>query len=304
MQLQMLQRFVKPVRWSVVGIVLLSSVFFTLRWNWVICEDKLATVGSQAVVKVCHSPSVTDLPVVTTILLIILLLLPDLSEIGIPGFISLKRQVGQQEAKLEMLRTEVQQAVSQDVAQKVDTTLNINLADTKEALHEFERKSGIPSRGVMDNGVSSIDGAQRRELKIQLLEHAATLDDLVKRGSALTEVDKAKAKEQDLLFELLGRKVQRRPDENYFQLTRAISESRERLRFLDSQPDSEKDAELVEWIEAFAPEISIIRAARDAIAHAQPIADDKLVEAAQLAEGLLASWKARETTRSSALQKS
>jgi hypothetical protein len=41
-------------------------------------------------------------------------------------------------------------------------------------------------------------------------------------------------------------------------------------------------------------------AARDAVIKSDPITDNKLLEAAKLAEGLLASWKSRERERSEA----
>jgi hypothetical protein len=304
MQVGIPKKLMKAARWSVAGgILLLSSIFF-ISHNWVICDEKLAAVGTHAVVKVCHSPSVTDLPVIAIFLFVVLLLLPDLSEVGVPGLISLKRQVEQQETKLGnleqelTLRTEVQQVAHQ--TQKMESTVNIQLADTKEALREFERKSGIVTNYEDDDGVVELSTTRRAELKSQLIDNANALDKLVRRGSSLTELDKAKAREHELYSELLKRKIQRSPGDSYFELTREIGESRERLRSLENQPDPERDADLIEWVEKFAPEIAIIDAARDAVIKSDPITDNKLLEATKLAEGLLASWKSRERKRSEA----
>jgi hypothetical protein len=301
------KKLIKAARWSVAGgILLLSSIFF-ISHDWVICDQKLAAVGTHPVVKVCHSPSLTDLPVIAILLLVLLLLLPDLSEVGVPGLISLKGKVEQQEAKLGNLeqeltfRTEVQQVAQQ--AQKVESTVNIQLADTKEALHEFERKSGIVTNYADDNGAVKLSNTQRAELRSQLIDNANALDEVVRRGSSLTELDKAKAREYEKYSGLLKRKIQRRPDDSYFELTRAIGESRQRLNSLNGQADPEKDAYLTEWVEKFAPEIAIIDAARDAVIRSGPITDNKLLEAAKLAEGLLASWKARERERPEARQR-
>lgn len=76
------------------GLLLLVSVFLT--WDRTVCGDELANTGDQGAVRVCRPVAISDAPVVGGILLILLLLLPDLSEIGIPGFLSLKRQVREQ----------------------------------------------------------------------------------------------------------------------------------------------------------------------------------------------------------------
>lgn len=308
MQVDIPKKLIKAARWSAAGGILLLTFVFFISHNWVICDQKLAAVGTQAVVKVCHSPSFTDLPVIAILLLVVLLLLPDLSEVGVPGLFSLKRQVEQQETKLGnleqelTLRAEVKQIAQQ--TQKVESTFNINLADTKEALHEFERKSGIAIHYTDDNGAVGLSNTQRAELRSQLIDNANALDELVRRGSSLTELDKAKAREYEIYSELLKRKIRRRPHDSYFELTRDIGESRQRLNSLDSQPDPEKDADLVEWVDKFAPEIAIIDAARDAVIKSGPITDNKLLEAAKLTEGLLTSWKAREGERSEAHRRS
>lgn len=308
MQVDKPKKLFKAVRWSVAGGILLLSFVFFVSHNWVICDQKLAAVGTQPVVKVCHSPSLTDLPVIAILLLVVLLLLPDLSEVGFPGLFSLKRQVEQQETKLGnleqelTLQTEMKQVAQQ--TQKVESTFNIQLADTGEALRDFERKSGIAIHYPDGNGAVKLSNTQRAELRSQLIDDANAVDELVWRGSSLTELDKAKAREREVYSELLKRKIQRRPGDSYFELTRDIGESRQRLSSLDNQPDPEKDADLVEWVEKFAPEIAIIDAARDAVIKSGPITDNKLLEAAKLAEGLLTSWKARERERSEARQRS
>ncbi len=304
MQVDKAKKLIKAARWSVAGGILLLSFFFFISHNWAICDQKLAAVGTQAVVKVCHSPSLTDLPVIAILLLVLLLLLPDLSEVGFPGLFSLKRQVEQQETKLGNLEQELTfQAEVKQVAQqtqKVESTFNIQLADTGEALRDFERKSGIAIHYADDNGAVGLSNTQRAQLRSQLIDDANAVDELVRRGSSLTELDKAKAREYEVYSELLKRKIQRRPGDSYFELTRDIGESRQRLSSLDGQPDPEKDADLAEWVEKFAPEIAIIDAARDAVIKSGPITDNKLLEAAKLAEGLLTSWKARERERSEA----
>lgn len=98
----------KKLRWFVAALILAGGTFLVSR-GWTMCEDKLATTGTNAVVRVCRPLAVTDPPVAGALLLVVLLLLPDLAEVGIPGFLTLKRRVEQQEEKVEQQTIKVEE---------------------------------------------------------------------------------------------------------------------------------------------------------------------------------------------------
>ncbi len=88
-----------------------------------VCSDVVTTTGR--VVRVCRPPQFTDGLVVAGLVVVILLLLPDLGEIGLPGMFSLRRTVEEQDSRLEneearreLLETEVN-ALSTQVLQAV-----------------------------------------------------------------------------------------------------------------------------------------------------------------------------------------
>jgi hypothetical protein len=174
----------KPARWLAAMLLLLAGIAGIIISGWTVCEERVATVGGQAVVRVCRPPALTDLPVVTGLLVALLLLLPDLAEIGIPGFISLKRRVDDQEAKLAGLEVQVDQSAElrQTAVQSVDSTanaVNLNYIDMNSVLHEFRNKNGgnasLDSHAVLGLHVAP----QRGQLEAQLLRAWARLQPLV-----------------------------------------------------------------------------------------------------------------------------
>jgi hypothetical protein len=64
-----------------------------------VCADTLTPAG--AVVRTCRAPQLPDGLVVATLVVLLLLLLPDLAEIGVPGLLTLRRRVEEQESRLE-----------------------------------------------------------------------------------------------------------------------------------------------------------------------------------------------------------
>lgn len=183
--LERLRGWWKPVRWSAAMLLLVAGIVGIIISRWTVCEERLATVGGQAVVRVCRPPALTDLPVVTGLLVALLLLLPDMVEIGIPGFISLKRRVEDQEAKLAGLELQLAQSVDlhQAAVQEADsraTALNFNLIDVQGALRAFRDKAGEEVPGFHDAAqwVARVS-LQRGQLEAQLLRVWARLQPLV-----------------------------------------------------------------------------------------------------------------------------
>jgi hypothetical protein len=84
-------------RGLVVAVVLAVAITLAAGRGRV-CSDALTNAG--AVVRTCRAPSVGDGEVVAFGLLVLLLLLPDLTEFGVPGLITLRRRVAEQESAI------------------------------------------------------------------------------------------------------------------------------------------------------------------------------------------------------------
>jgi hypothetical protein len=82
-------------RWTVAFAVLLTCVFGLLAGWFEVCS--VETAGTT-VTRTCNGPSITDAGAVAIAFLIVLLLAPDMSEVGVFG-VSLKRRLWQQRKK-------------------------------------------------------------------------------------------------------------------------------------------------------------------------------------------------------------
>ena len=121
----------RGARWLTVAVLLLWGGY-QLMWDKVadICSDQLA--DNSSVVKVCEPIGLTDPRIAWILLIVLLLLLPDLSEIELAGALSLKRAVTEVQRENENLRSDVQQlriTTSQIAHQQQQT--NIYLYDQR-----------------------------------------------------------------------------------------------------------------------------------------------------------------------------
>jgi len=323
----------KAARWLAAALLLLAGVAGIVISGWTVCEDRLAAVGGQAVVRVCRPPALIDLPVVATLAIALLLLLPDMVEIGIPGFISLKRRVEDQEAKLAGLELQMAQSVDvrQSAVQEADSralALNVNLLDVQGALREFQDKAGeeISSMHMLSQGRVT---PRRGQLEGQLLRAWAQLQPLVE-SSEFALNDETRIHDAQLrvhwaesLYQMsqhdrqlaqremrsnrpqeveLGKQEFARSESETLETAERLREARAHLERLiaKSKPPvrgqltNEQLAALRKWRIDFSQEVSIVETAQRAVAQAEPIDDEKLVAAVRLAEGLLAAWDSRQ----------
>lgn len=115
------------LRWGLATLVILVGIWLTLPGAHVICRDELANVGKNAVVRTCGPLGVTDLPVVCGILLLVVLLGPDLSEVSI-GVLTLKRSVEDTQRGQEEIRGEVEglkQAFTMQASTSAEQTTSV-----------------------------------------------------------------------------------------------------------------------------------------------------------------------------------
>jgi hypothetical protein len=86
------------LRRAAVVLVMVTVAVALASGHGRVCSD--AVTGAGAVVRTCRTPSVGDGEVLAFGLLVLLLLLPDLTEFGVPGLITLRRRVAEQESAL------------------------------------------------------------------------------------------------------------------------------------------------------------------------------------------------------------
>ena len=90
--------------------VLVFCVYCLLASRFSVCSvETVTTKGEKTVTKTCDGPTVTDAGVVAVTLLVVLLLAPDMSEVGIFG-VSLKRRLEVAEQKAQSSATKAQAA--------------------------------------------------------------------------------------------------------------------------------------------------------------------------------------------------
>jgi len=95
-------------RRAVAGLVVLVGGVMLLAGQVAdVCRDEVA---GSTVVQVCEPIGLTDPRIVWALLVVVLLLLPDVSELELAGVLSLKRAVAQVEGQAELLRGEAQRA--------------------------------------------------------------------------------------------------------------------------------------------------------------------------------------------------
>jgi hypothetical protein len=265
-----------------------------------------------------------------------LLLLPDFSEIGIPGFLSLKRRVQEQESKLEeqeaklvALDAQMTQAIGlrQKAVQDVDTRANamsVNVLDIAGVLRRFESKAEQELLAASDREHESEDlvPVAKAQLESRLLRIWAQLEPPVKTGLAyqasrnraavaeenfrsltkrlpgLTEVEKhlTALANEDPAAVDVG-------ELNLLIQKKVDLEAMERaaMHTLDlaaAELSRIEDSTASEWSARFDQEIRIARVAHNALIHGEPIEDDKLSAAVRLAEGLLEAWRIRSGSAS------
>lgn len=167
------------VRWAAVGVLVVAAGAFSLL-SFLIrdlrpCRDVLAQSGDHGVVTVCAPTTLSDYwPVLVAILL---LLWPDISELSFGGF-SIKRQLRQQEQKIESLRQDVLR-VSTSVSQTQQTILLPGgVVDWKRVESTIDKKMSepiAPGPGTEAMATEADDAELRGTLMSQLFSVWETL---------------------------------------------------------------------------------------------------------------------------------
>ncbi len=125
------------VRWlGALAVALGAAAYYIDGVNQsIVCEDSVVSMKGKIVER--GPPGLTEL--LPFALIIAILLAPDLGELGIPGLLSVKRKVRQQEDRQDALETKLMR-IEQNVEQRVEQTQNFHFGDIMEAGRQFQEK--------------------------------------------------------------------------------------------------------------------------------------------------------------------
>lgn len=250
------------VRRSVAILIAVALSLGTLGlFGFQVCRDALATVGTQAIVRMCGPASLTDLA--PWALIIALLLAPEFTRLDFFGVVSLHRTVKEQVRRQEQLASDlfqVKTAVSQNV--RVENQI-IMAPEPREALGALNDKASrflqqTPGPLAFAFAPSKLD-RQARPVRAQMESQLLRLwEDIQAYIDYVSEPSSA------------GWVVRPRT-------TRPSAEP----------PDPAILGVIADWRGLFWDEIQLVRAARNSVAHAVEISDSDLEEALTVGRRLL-----------------
>jgi subtilisin family serine protease len=116
----------RGLRWGIAaGVIVVAVILWVPGVLPKVCEDQVAQTGEDGVVRVCRQLSISDPAVLGFLLLLLLAVWPDLSEVSV-GIVKLTRKVDEQADRTErvsnevrLLSLELRQTISQQVSQQV-----------------------------------------------------------------------------------------------------------------------------------------------------------------------------------------
>jgi subtilisin family serine protease len=145
------------LRWSLLFVLAVAAVVLSFVDGALeICEEQLVQ-GSREVVEVCRHPDVGDPGVLAFMLVFLVVLWPDVSQVSF-GVVSLTRKVEEQSAKTEEVRRDVQmlgvslnQALSQQVSQQVVNYIGTTAtAEPRAVVAQPPPRAGVTMEEVLE----------------------------------------------------------------------------------------------------------------------------------------------------------
>jgi hypothetical protein len=94
-----------------------------------VCTDQVARVGNTALVRSCDPLSLTDAPLLALVGTAVLLLLPDVSSLEIPGILRLERRVEAQVDRQEKIAEEIKNLVQQNQHQRQEASFHVYFSE-------------------------------------------------------------------------------------------------------------------------------------------------------------------------------
>jgi hypothetical protein len=255
-------------RWAAAFVVLLGCSWGLLDSRFSVCDVETKSEKAEiTVTQTCDQPSVSDAGVVAVALLIILLLAPDMSEIGVFG-VSIKRRLEATEAKASESEAEVG---------RLETRLLIQ-SSRIESLSQ-----NLASASAQATGNTVLIGEEfLQKISADLPRKAEAFKQGAEREPSITAEQLANvvaAPDPALATRLIR---------NWELLARAIDFGRYRpASRWDASTINVSEEDARRFANVFADELQIVQAARNNVAHARPITDEDLQAAVEISDRLL-----------------
>lgn len=298
------------IRWGLALLVAVAGVIYMLGGveHQTLCHGAIATEGEE-VVKVCGAPGITQL--LPFIVVIALLLAPDLSELAIPGLLSIKRRVEEQGRRQERIEAELVR-----VEQNVRLSANTYLAVHNHGIAELDLRALELKQSQFEEELEEMRGDKGNDLGPEEPPPAEPVPQPQppdKDGggagenaaqSALDESEKtreAEATSRDDTDRAVGDKVSDEEDQRasltlqLLWLVKNLEQYEAISRMRRSDP-SQRMAALTEdqqervdrWYNLFGEELKAAREVRNAVAHNPYAASiDELQEATRIGRRLM-----------------
>jgi hypothetical protein len=90
-----------------------------------VCTDQIVRVGNAPLVRSCDPLSLTDAPLLVLVGAAVLLLLPDVSSLEIPGILRLERRIESQVNRQEKIAEEIKNLVQQNQHQRQESNVYV-----------------------------------------------------------------------------------------------------------------------------------------------------------------------------------
>ncbi|CAJ1498923.1 hypothetical protein [[Mycobacterium] burgundiense] len=238
--------------------ILTFCVFCLLASRFTVCNVETVTEkGEATVTKTCAGPTITDAGTVAVALLVILLLVPDMSEVGVFG-VSLKRRLEAAEKKADASETKA--AASEQKAERLELQLQ---AQTQRLDLLSQNLAHASAQGIGNMYIISgetIDKAdENMRTKVDAFVHG--------RESTPTFAEPpapVSSSDPTMVVKLL---------ENW-----------EKIKRFDTILPA---TELGRFRTVFEQELQIVQAARNTVAHSRPISASDLEKAVDISDQLV-----------------
>lgn len=98
-----------------------------------VCTDQIARVGNVPLVRSCDSLSLTDAPLLVLLGAAVLLLLPDVTSLEIPGIVRLERRIEAQVDRQEEIAEDIRNLVQQNQHQRQESNVYVLASEVNRA---------------------------------------------------------------------------------------------------------------------------------------------------------------------------
>lgn len=279
------------IRWSCAIAVVVAGVVVTAH-GWKVCSEEIPPTSTKPVL-VCKERGSTDPTLLAGLILALLLIWPDLSQLDLPGGISLRRKVEEQEARIE-----TQRARTEALAQ------HISLLQSQQQV----AAAGAQAIVVLANAEDireDLPGKTRRFLALSGAPGAPDLFEPAEEAPEVAVPPPGEARAADLsrddlerdviaLWREIGTLVRRANEAETFLKTGIGTAAVNQL--VESKGPEAVD-ELLRWRDLFDRETELVQAARSAVLVGQPISDESLAAAVDVGRRLVALAPTSEDDR-------